>query len=744
MLTARTPLRLTAQRDEKVTSRLTRREFLKTSATAGLCLVASESGVLDLSQAQQANGFRPNAYIEISPDNYIQFWLTRCEMGQGVRTLLPLLLAEELRVDPAAVHLVQPATLPEFKGIRLRTSGSSSASSTWMPLRKAAATAREMLVDAAAKQWRVERRDCKSENGAVLHVPTGRSLTYGALASSAATLPVPKQVELSSKDFRLIGGRHRRIDGIDLVTGRAKYGLDLHLPGMKYAVIAKPPFFGGTPKSWSADAVKQLPDVRDIVSVTSGYAAGVAVTADNVWTALRARDALQVIWEKDSGESFSSEEHYEKLRRATMTEGIIVRHDGQTAQQGGEVFEASYEWPYQVHAPLEPMNCTAHVKDGKCEIWAPTQAPEEAQQKAAKLLGMPVENVIVRVALMGGGFGRRLFTDYVQEAVEIAKAVDYPVQVVWTREDDMRYGHFHPASFNRYVAKLGPDKRPVALLHRCATSDLSIYPPASPPSAASYAEEWVPWGGYDNPYNFGELTVDYTSVTTPVPTGPWRSVMYPGPVFGRECFLDELALHTGIDPIELRMTLLDPAEVVALRDDLKIDRGRLQRLLIAAREVSEWKRPLTPVRGRRRGRGFACNIYHGETHMAQIAEVSVGTGGDFRVDRIVCVLDLGPPLNVLGIEAQVESAIAWGLSAVLKGGVRFEKGQSLLTNFTEPSVLRMKDSTKVDVHIVPSAVPPSGLGEQPVPLVAPAVANALFAATGKRIRRVPIRPAALA
>jgi isoquinoline 1-oxidoreductase beta subunit len=722
-----------------LSSTVTRREFLKKSAGGGLCLLANETGVLAWSQVQQSKDFRPNAYIQISPKDQIEFWLTRCEMGQGVRTLLPLLLAEELEVDPRNIRLRQPVTSPEFKGIRLRTSGSSSASGTWRPLRQAAASAREMLISAAAQQWGVGRKDCKAEAGTVLHVPTGRRLDYGSLASSAAGLPVPKEVPLSSKDFRLIGGRHRRIDGLDIATGRAQYGLDVRLPGMKYAVIAKPPSFGATPKTWNTDAAKRIPGVRDIVPVSSGYAAGIAVTADSVWSAMRAREALQIQWETGSGATFSSDEHYEKLRRATTAEGIVVRHDGQPSPLVHEVFEAFYEWPYQVHAPLEPMNCTAHVKDGKCEIWAPTQAPEEAQRKAAKLLGVSPEDVTVRVMLMGGGFGRRLFTDYVQEAAEIAKSVDYPVQLFWTREDDMRYGHFNPASFNRFVAKLGPDKRPVALLHRCASSDLSIYPPDSPPTAASYAEDWTPWGGYDNPYNFGELTVDYSSVGSPVPTGPWRSVEYPGTVFGRECFLDELAHHAGQDAIAFRTELLKPADIVALGDDLKIDRGRLLRLLEATLEISQWNKPLPQKTGRRWGRGFACNIYHGQTHMAQVAEVSVDDSGDFRVERIACVLDVGQPINLLGIEGQVESAIAWGLTAVLKGGVRFANGQSLATNFLDSPVLSIKESARVEVHVLPSAMPPSGLGEQPVPLVAPAVANALFAATGKRVRRLPIR-----
>lgn len=721
-----------------------RRQFLTTSAAAGLCLFADESLVITGLAAEPSKEFRPSAFIRVTPDHQIEFWVPRCEMGQGVRTLLPILLAEELDVDPRAVRLHQPATLPEFKNIRLRTSGSSSASTTWMPLRKAGASAREMLITAAARQWHALPKDCQARDGAVLHVPSGRRLTYGALASAAASLPVPKDVPLRSGEFRLIGGRHRRIDGADYVTGRAAYGLDLRLTGMKYAVIAKPPCFGGTPRSWNADAAKKIPGVRDVVPVSAGYAAGVAVTADSLWTALRARDALQILWEKGSGETFRSDEHYEKLRAATTKQGFIVRHDGTAAAPTSDTFEAFYEWPYQVHAPLEPMNCTAQVEAGKCEIWAPTQAPEEAQRKAAKLLGMPQENVVVHVMLMGGGFGRRLFTDYVQEAVEIAKSVNYPVQLMWTREDDMRYGHFNPASFNRYIAKLGANKRPVALLHRCATSDLSIYPPDSPPTAESYAEDWTPWGGYDNPYNFGELTVDYTSVASPVPTGPWRSVEYPGTVFGRECFLDELAHNASADAIALRLELLNPPEVVALRDDLKLDRPRLRRVLEATRAICGWDKPLPPVAGVRRGRGCSCNIYHGETHMAQVAEVSVGQHGQFHVDRIICVVDLGQPLNLLGIRGQIESAIAWGLGAVLKGGVRFENGQSLLTNFVDAAVLRIKDSTQVEVHVLPSTKPPSGLGEQPVPLVAPAVANALFAATGKRIRRLPIAAADLA
>src|SRR5215467_9065959 len=377
-----------------------RREFLKSCAASGLCLAASETGVLTWLQAEQSAGFRPNAYIQIDPSNQIEFWLTRCEMGQGVRTLLPLLLAEELEVDPQNVRLRQPITSPEFKEIRLRTSGSSSASATWSPLRKAAAAAREMLIDAAAQQWGVERKTCKAKDGAILHVPTGRRLNYGSLASSAALLPVPKEVPLNSKDFRLIGGRHRRIDSLDFVTGRAEYGMDVRLAGMKYAVIAKPPCFGAKAKSWNADGVKKLPGVRDVIPVSSGYAPGIAITADSVWSALRARDSLQVVWENGPGEEFSSDEHYQKLRHATTTEGFIVRHDGPSSPESHEVFEASYEWPYQVHAPLEPMNCTAHVRGGKCEIWAPTQAPEEAQKKAAKLVGMSAENVTVRVTLI--------------------------------------------------------------------------------------------------------------------------------------------------------------------------------------------------------------------------------------------------------------------------------------------------------------------------------------------------------
>jgi isoquinoline 1-oxidoreductase subunit beta len=727
---------------------LTRRGFLKSSALAGagLCLIASETEVFAW-QADSA-GFRPSAYLEIKPDNQITFWVTRCEMGQGVRTLLPVLIAEELEVDPRSVKLIQPATTPEFRRIRLRTSGSGSAAGTWMPLRRAGAAARQMLIAAAAARWQVDAKDCRAELGAVIHPPTERKVTFGEVAAEASKMAVPadKDLVLRSKDFRLIGGKHKRVDSHDIVTGRAQYGFDVRVPGMKYAVMMRSPVLGGGIRRWSATEAMKLPGVRDVLPVSAGFAAGLAVTADTTWTALQASRLLKIEWEPGAWRNFSSDEHGAKLRAGLQDEGYVVRDErsGPALTDKLTTLEAAYEWPFQVHAPLETMNCTAQVKDGKCEIWVPTQAPEEIQQKVAEQLGIERDNVRVNVMMMGGGFGRRLKVDYALEAAELAQQVSYPVQLIWTRSDDMKFGHFNPASFSRFVARLDAKKRPVELLFRSASSDLSTYGPHSAASGKVYAADGNPWGAYDQPYRFSALRVEYFAVESPVPTGPWRAVAYPGTVFGRECFLDELAFNAGIDPIALRLELLMPGDVLKLEGSGEIDRRRLIRVLEQTRELAGWSKPLTAPAGRRLGRGLACNVYHAGTHMAMVAEVSVGKAGDVKVERIVSVVDLGQPLNVLGIEGQVESAVIWALSSTLKSEMRFANGQAVSSNYRDYPVLRMNETPRIETHILPSDLRPFGLGEQPVPLVAPAVANAIFNATRKRIRRLPILPANLA
>lgn len=719
----------------------TRRKFLHASSQSlvGLWLASSAAKSIVLGADEVPAGFRPSAYLHIASNNRITFYVTRSEMGQGIRTVLPMMVAEELEVDPSSLILQQASLTPEFNKIRLRTSGSSSSTGTWNALRRAGATARSMLLAAAAEQWQVPVAECRANNGSVHHDRSGKSSSYGDLAERAAKLPVPAEVTFKApKALTVVGTRRKRVDGPEIVAGKAAYGIDFKLPGMRYAVMARSPVFGEKPVRWDDRAAKQVPGVREVVAVHSGLAEGVAVTADSTWAAIRGREALKVEWSEGPHRGFLSDAFYAELRHALNRDGYFSRAEGSFDQQraaASDVVEAVYEWPYQAHCTMEPMNCAAQVSADACEIWVPTQAPEEARDRSAKLLGISPDRVKVNVTLLGGGFGRRLYTDYVVEAVELSKAIGHPVQLLWTRDDDMKFGHFNPPNFNRLIATLN-GKSMTGWFHRVASSDLSIY--ASPSTdPMRYAKDGDPWGAYDNPYNIAALKVEYVPVVSPVPTGPWRSVDYPGAVFARECFMDEIAHRLGVDPIDFRLSLLRPGEEFDLGGQ-KIHRGRLAKVLQTARAKSGWDSPPARVSGRRSGRGVACNVYDAETYIAHVAEVSVGRQGDVKVHRIVCAVDLGQPINPLGIEGQVESGVAWALTSTLKSTMRFVQGQAASSNFADYELLRMDEMPEVEVHIVPSELPPCGLGEQPVPPVAPAVLNAIFAATGKRFRRLPV------
>jgi isoquinoline 1-oxidoreductase beta subunit len=411
--------------------------------------------------------------------------------------------------------------------------------------------------------------------------------------------------------------------------------------------------------------------------------------------------------------------------------------------------DAVYEFPFQAHAPVETMNCVADVRAGSCEIWVPTQCPEVAQSETAKMLGLPEDSVKIHITLLGGGFGRRLFADYVPEAVEISRAIGKPVQVIWTRSDDMRHGFFHPSDIERITGGLDSTGRPIAWLQRSVGSDLSMFgfpTEEQRKDLRRYFIDGSPWGSFDNPYNFPHLKADFVPLNSPVPTGPWRAVEYPPTVFARESFLDEMAHAVGRDPLEFRLQLLEPGDVLQV-GDAKIDRSRLIRVLRMAAEKSKWGGPLSSgpdhatshANDRQWGRGIACNVYDSDSFMAQVAEVSVDRQSrDIRVHRIVCATDCGLVINPAGLEGQAESGIIWGLSATLYGKIDFRNGAAVQENFNDFKVIRMNESPKIETHIVASEHPPGGFGETAVPCVAPAVANAIFAATGKRVRRLPI------
>ncbi|MGH7461692.1 MAG: xanthine dehydrogenase family protein molybdopterin-binding subunit, partial [Longimicrobiales bacterium] len=589
--------------------------------------------------------------------------------------------------------------------------------------------------------------ECRTENGTVVHTASGRKLRYGALAADAARLTPPEKPSLKPvSDLRYVGKNMKRTDGPQIVGGRAVYGIDVRLPGMRYAVMARCPVLGGKLLRFDDREARAVPGVSHVVPISSGIASGVAVIANNTWAAMQGRDALKVQWDTGPHAAFSSEKLYASLEKALDDPGWFSRHDGNAPAAlagAAQRLEGTYSYPTFAHAPLEPMNCTAHVHDGRCDIWVSTQAPEKAQGDAAKLLGIPPENVTVNLLLMGGGFGRRLFVDYVLEAVELARSVPGPVQLLWAREDDMRYGYFHPAALQRISVGLDPHGKPLAWIHKCAGSDLTMYGPNTNPDPKRYANGGDPWGAIDNPYNIVALKVDYVPVDSPVPSGPWRAVSYPESVFARESMVDEMAHAAGRDPLEYRLELLQPGNTIQV-GDYTLDRARLGNVLQVAGEKSRWSQPLPNTSGRRWGRGLACNIYHGQTHIAQVAEFSVGVEGDLRVHRVICVVDCGLVLNPTGMAGQVESAVLWGLSAATRGTITFKDGQAQQSTYSYFLVMRMNDSPVVETHTTGKADRPYGLGEQPVPPIAPAVANAIYAATGKRLRSLPFKAEDLA
>ncbi|MBZ5532103.1 MAG: molybdopterin-dependent oxidoreductase [Acidobacteriia bacterium] len=729
---------------------VTRREFLRDGSRAAAGIVLGfHFGVRGAHAAQSSVEFAPNAYIRIGADNVVRLWATRSEMGEGVRTILPMVLADELGADWEKVVIEQAAMEPRFKGIRLRTSGSGSAAGTWRPLRKAAATAREMLVSAAAEKWNVSADSCRAEKGSVVHTPSGRKFTFGELAEAASRLPVPASPKLKDrKDLRLVGTRIKRRDSKAIVSGAAIYGQDVRLPGMLHAVIARCPYLGGKMVSFDPAPALKVEGVKHVVPVKSGFATGVAVVAMNTWAAIKGREALKPVWDKGPNAGFDSDQFTRQMERAFGQDGFPLRREGdapkalaasQNASQ--RTMEALYEYPFQAHAPLETMNCTAEVRESSCEIWVPTQAPEAAQKDAAKLLGIAEDAVKVNVTLLGGGFGRRLQTDYVPEAVEISKAVGAPVQVMWTRDDDMKYGFFHPPKLERLRAALDDQGLPVAWHHKSSGPHLSLLGPSAEEKKNPnyFADDGMLWGSFDNPYNFAHHWADYVLVESPVPTGPWRAVMYPSTVFARESFLDEIAHAGKLDPIELRLRLLQPGDMLDLKATM-INRARLIAVLRLVAEKSGWPAAPREEAGRLWGRGVACNVYDGDCYVAQVADVSLSKDlSDIKVHRIVSAIDCGLVLNPLGLEGQTESAIAWGMTPVLGGKINFKNAQAQEHSFADFKVPRMNQAPRVETYTIQGADAPGGFGETAVPTVAPAIANAIFAATGKRVRRLPIR-----
>jgi isoquinoline 1-oxidoreductase beta subunit len=707
---------------------LSRRGFLQAGAAAGGGLLLSLSLPLGARESRANSDFVPNAFIRIGGEGQVVLTMPYVEMGQGTYTSIPMLIAEELEVDLKQVRLEHAP--PDEKlyanpllGVQA-TGNSNAIRGAWQPLRKAGATAKAMLVSAAAKRWNVEPASCRAQNGAVLHEPSGRRASYGELAAEAARMPVPENVTLKRpQDFGLIGTPAKRLDTPAKTNGTALYGIDARPPGVKIATLAQSPAFGGRVKGVDDTAAKAVKGVRQIVRLDDA----VAVVADHMGAAKKGLAALKIEWDDGPQATLSTKDVARELESATQKPGAVAQNKGDAdkALAGATTrVEASYEVPFLAHATMEPMNCTVHLQKDSCEIWVGSQALARAQAAAAKTTGLPIEKIVVHNHLIGGGFGRRLDADGVVRAVEIAKQVDSPVKVVWTREEDIQHDMYRPYWFDRISAGLDDNGRPVAWRNRFAGS--SVIARWLPPAFANGLDPDTTEGAIDLVYDLPNFHVEYVRVEPPgIQTAFWRSVGPSHNVFVTESFMDELAAAAKQDPVAYRLALLDKSP-------------RAKAVLELAAQKAGWGQPVPKGSGRGVSLQFAFGSY-----MAQVAEVEVAKAGDVRVRRVVCAIDLGTAVNPDTIQAQVQSGTIFGITAALYGEITLKNGRVEQSNFDSYQMLRMNETPAIEVHVVQSSEPPGGLGEAGTSGIVPAVSNAIFAATGKRLRKMPADPGLL-
>jgi isoquinoline 1-oxidoreductase beta subunit len=707
--------------------RLNRRSFLKGTAAGGGLLLGLHLALPTRAEtaageaAEPTPPFAPNAWIRIEPTGGIAFIVARSEMGQGVMTALPMLIAEELGVGLDQITVRFAPAAPEYTnnliGQQL-TGGSTSVRDAWTKLREAGALARWLLLQAAAERWGVAADDCRVERGEVVHPDAQTRLTFGVLATAAAAVPLPPGVFLKDpEEWTIIGTPAPRLDAPDKINGRARFGIDVRLTGMLLASIERCPVFGGKLESFSADAAKAVPGVEAVVAVSSG----VAVVAKTTHAALRGRRALEVVWDLGPNAALSSAAIRTEFERRFGEPGVVVRNEGDPDaawSSAARTLEAVYEVDFQAHACMEPMNCTADVRADGCDIYVPTQAQTRSQRTGMEITGLKQEQVRVHTSFLGGGFGRRGEQDFVRDAVELSKALERPVQVVWTREDDIRHDFYRPAGLSRLRGGLDVDGMPVLWKHHIVSP--SILARVSPAATADGVDRTSVEGAENLPYAIPNIYVDYSLANTPVPVGFWRAVGSSQNAWITECFLDELAAAGGQDPLELRRRLL-------------AEQPRHLGVLNLAAAQAGWGTPCQT--GRQRGIAVAESF---GSYVAQVAEVSVD-GGQVRVHRVTCAIDCGFVINPDTVRAQMESCIVYGLTATLKGAITLEQGRVQQGNFDDFPLLRMSEMPDISVHIVPSTEPPGGVGEPGLPPIAPAVCNAVLAATGAPVRRLPIR-----
>ena len=738
--------------------RMGRRSFLKRTAAAGAGLVIAF--YLPARGEDAGSGkFEPNAWLQVTPTGEISLWVARSEMGQGVRTAMAMITAEELEADWKNVRIVQADS--EAKYGDMVTGGSASTRQSYDPLRKAGAAGREMLIAAAGAKWNAGVEECFARDEAVHHAASKRTLSYGELAIAAASLVVPKDpVVKDPKDFRIIGLSEARVDGPKIVVGAAKYGIDTKLPGMLYVAVARCPIFGGKVKKFDASKALAVAGVRKVLEVTPitmttpfGFEepkpgnqhvlpSGVAVFADSTWQAIQGRKALEIEWDGAGNEMESTQSQRAKCDLLSQKPGKEFGRVGNPEAafaKAAKQIEAVYEVPFLAHTPMEPPNCTADFRDGHCTIWAPTQNAQGVLAGAAAALGIPASAVTVHVTLMGGGFGRRLNIDYGVEAALLSKAVGAPVKTVWTREDDLQFDYYRPISLHRMRAGIDANGKIVAWMHHIVapTTDGYYEGPETPDLAGSeLAGPGVINGSVPN------YLVEASFLQTAVPRGYLRAVDNIANQWAVQSFLDEVAAAAKRDPLELRREVIGSWHELPppKGDDEQVDVRRLRRVMDFTAEKAGWGKEM-PLGS---GRGIAAQ-FEFSSYVAQVVEVTVLKDSSFTVDRIVLGIDCGRVVNPDIARAQLEGGIIFGLTGALFGEITLDGGRVLQSNFNNYRMARIGDVPKViEIYFVPSEEAPSGVGELGVPSVAPAIGNAIFAATRRRVRRTPIKASDLA
>jgi CO/xanthine dehydrogenase Mo-binding subunit len=714
--------------------KINRRDFIIAGTAAGSAFAL---GIMVPAIRSRSRGpkttFAPNVWLRIDGDGKVTIVAPRSEMGQGIMTALPMVVADELDADWSDV-VVEQAVIDSKYG-RQSTGGSDTVSSTWEAMRQAGAVARSMLVAAAALELGVGHDSLRTRDGFVLHDPTLRKLSYGTLAARASTLPIPRRVTLkTSGDFRLIGTSIPRVDSPSKVDGSARYGIDVRLPGMLFASIERAPSIDGRLVRFDAGKSLKVPGVRYVHEVQPvgepvNDISGVAVVADNSWSAFEGRRVLDVTWDAGSHPTLTTEQIEAEQRARSREAGHAYRLVGDAAAdlaRASRLVEAEYVLPYLAHATMEPMNITVHAHDGRIDVWAPTQYGSSIQRRLSRVHHVPLDCVTVNVTMMGGGFGRRYHQDTdMHEAVELSRILGCPIQVVWSRQDDMRHDYYRPKSLHVLRAALGTDGMPTSWFHRMVAGSVSAQ--WEIPNAEDIEDRHlVPL------YAIPNQRYENVIVPSPVPLGAWRSVSNSQCAFVNESFIDELASEAKIDAVDYRLRLLRPDYVVPDTGDPPWRAGRLRDVVEMAAQRASWGSPLPPGHAR----GIAC-AQANSSYVAQIAEVSM-EGAAVRVHRVVAVNDCGQTVNPNTIEAQMQGGIVFGLSAALYGEIHVDQGRIREGNFDDQPVVRMPEAPRVEVTIMRSSEHPSGVGEPPVPPIAPAVANAVFALTGKRIRRLPL------